>query len=43
MRFTVIGGNAAESRELDTLLGGVPTSEVVADKAYDTNPVRAES
>ncbi len=32
VRSTVIGGDAAESRELGTLLGGVPTSELVADK-----------
>ena len=39
--FTVVPGNAAEVKELDTLLGGVQTSEVIADKAYDSKAVRA--
>ena len=39
--FTVIAGNAAEVRELDTLLDGVQTREVIADKAFDSKAVRA--
>lgn len=42
-RFTVRPGNAAEAKEVAPLLDGVPaTSELIADKAYDTNKVRAE-
>ena len=40
VRFSVIPGNAAENRELPTLLNGVPTSEVIADKAFDTDAIR---
>ena len=41
VRFTLKPGNAAESPELATLLDGVQTSELVADKAYDANPIRS--
>ena len=40
VKFTIRPGNAAESPELPTLLDGVATSEVIADKAYDTNHIR---
>ena len=40
VRFTIRPGNAAESKELATLLDGVLTNELIADKAYDGNPVR---
>ena len=40
VRFTIRPGNAAESIELNTLLDGASTNEVIADKAYDTNSVR---
>ena len=39
-RFSVKPGNAAENKELDTLLDGIVTREVVADKAYDTDAIR---
>ena len=42
--FTLIPGNAAEHLELAALLDGVPTgetSEIVADKAYDVDALRA--
>ena len=39
--FTVVPGNAGEAREPITLLADVQTGEVLADKAYDTNAVRA--
>ncbi len=39
--FVLVPGNAAEAKELDTLLDGVQTSELIADKAYDTNATRA--
>jgi transposase len=40
VRFTIRPGNAAENLELPTLLDGVKTSEVIADKAYDSNAIR---
>ena len=40
VKFTIRPGNAAENLELPTLLDGVDTSEVIADKAYDTNAIR---
>ena len=40
VRFTIRPGNAAEAPELTTLLDGVPTRELIADKAYDSNPIR---
>ena len=42
VRFTVRPGNAAENHELPTLLSGVDTNEVIADKAYDTNAIRLD-
>ena len=39
-RFTIRPGNAAENLELPTLLDGIRTSEVIADKAYDSNAIR---
>lgn len=41
IRFTIHPGNAAESPLLPDLLDGVPASEVIADKAYDTDIIRA--
>ena len=41
VRFTIHPGNAAESPVLPVLLDGVRTSEVIADKAYDTDILRA--
>ena len=40
VRFTIRPGNAAENHELPTLLSGVDTNEVIADKAYDTDAIR---
>lgn len=40
VRFAVRPGNAAENLELPTLLSGVDTNEVIADKAYDTDAIR---
>ena len=40
VKFTLRPGNAAESLELATLLDGVQTGELIADKAYDTDAIR---
>ena len=40
VRFTIRPGNVAEAPELPTLLDGVSTSELIADKAYDSDPIR---
>ena len=40
MRFTIHPGNAAESPLVPALLDGVRTNELIADKAYDTDPIR---
>ena len=41
-RFTLRPGNAVEAKEVEPLLDGVPaTSELIADRAFDTNAVRA--
>lgn len=40
VRFTAGPGNAAECKELTTLLDGISTHEVIADKAYDTDAIR---
>ena len=40
VRFTIRPGNAHEASELPTLLDGVLTDELIADKAYDGSPVR---
>lgn len=40
VRFVVKAGNAAENKELGTLLDGISTNEVLADKAYDTDAIR---
>ena len=40
VRFTLIPGNAAEVRELPTLLDGVQTDELIADRAYDSDAAR---
>ena len=41
VRFTLRPGNAAENKELPTLLNGVHTTELIADKAYDTDAIRS--
>lgn len=41
VRFTLRPGNAAENQELPTLLNGVHTNELIADKAYDTDAIRS--
>ena len=40
VRFTIRPGNAAEAPALPTLLDGVLTGELIADKAYDSDPIR---
>ena len=40
VRFTIRPGNASEAPELPTLLDGVLTGELIADKAYDSDPIR---
>ena len=40
VRFTIRPGDAAEAPELPTLLDGVLTGELMADKAYDSDPIR---
>ena len=42
VKFSLVPGNAAELSELDTLLDGVPTTELIADKAYDTDIARRQ-
>ena len=41
-RFVLRPENAAEGKLLEPLLDGVQTSEVIADKAYDSNAIREE-
>lgn len=41
-KFTLKPGNAAESPELTTLLDGVAATELIADKAYDTDIARRQ-
>ena len=44
VQFLLRPGNVAEGKELPTLLAGVPlndTRELLGDKAYDSNAVRA--
>ena len=41
MKFSLLPGNASESPELPNLLVGIDTGEVLADKAYDTDKIRA--
>ena len=44
IRFLIRPGNVAKAKELPTLLAGVPlpeTRELLGDKAYDSNGVRA--
>ncbi|MXX32279.1 MAG: IS5 family transposase [Chloroflexi bacterium] len=40
LRFAIRPGNAAESPVAPELLDGVNTSELIADKAYDTDIIR---
>ena len=40
VKFAIRPGNAAENVELPTLLDGVHSDELIADKAYDTNYIR---
>lgn len=40
VRFTLIPGNAAEAGVLPALLDGIQTSEVLADRAFDTDAAR---
>ena len=40
VRFTLRPGNAAEGPELPTLLDGVLTNELIADKAFDSDLIR---
>ena len=39
-RFAIRPGNAAENLILGTLLEGVRTEELIADKAYDSDAIR---
>ena len=39
VRFTVRPEDAAKAPELPTLLDGVLTGELIADKAYDSDPL----
>lgn len=41
-RFTVRPGNASENNELAPLLVGIETGELIGDKAYDSNAIRAD-
>lgn len=40
VRFSLIPGNAAEVKEFPPLLDGISTSEVIADRAFDTDAAR---
>ena len=40
VRFTIRPGTAAEAPELTTLLYGVSTGELIADKAYYSDTIR---
>lgn len=40
VRFSIAPGNAAEVREVEPLINGVPAAELVADKAYDSDALR---
>jgi transposase len=40
VRFTIRPEDAAKAPELPTLLDGVLTGELIADKAYDSDPIR---
>ena len=42
VRFTIRPGNVAEVRELPPLIEGVPTEELIADKAYDSRRLRSQ-
>lgn len=42
VKFSLKPGNAAESTELVTLLDGVAATELIADKAYDTDIARRQ-
>ena len=42
VRFTIRPGNASENLELDPLIEGIPTGELIADKAYDSNKIRTK-
>ena len=39
VRCTIRPGNAAEAPELPTLLDSILTGELIADKAYDSDPI----
>lgn len=39
LRFTLTGGQDADINQADTLLDGLPTQKVVADRAYDCDPL----
>ena len=41
MRFELTGGQVHESRTAEALLGGVEGDAVIADKAYDSDAIRA--
>ena len=40
VRFTIRPRNAAEAHELTTPLDGILTGELIADKVYDSDPIR---
>ena len=40
VRFTIRPGNAAEAPELPALLDNILTGELIADKAFDSDPIR---
>jgi transposase len=41
LRFLLSGGQVHESRAAETMLEGVEADAVLADKAYDSNAIRA--
>ena len=42
VRFTIRPGNFYEGHDVETLLEGIPTEELIADKAYDSNRIRLQ-
>ena len=40
LRFLLTGGQVHESRTAETMLEGVKSGAVIADKAYDSNAIR---
>ena len=42
VRFTLIPGNAYEGGQVDPLIKGIPTEELIADRGFDSNRIRLQ-